>query len=220
MNGDQFGEVNPNHFLPHNQHEADKNLLVKFFLKPRQDKEASQKEGRPIFREVEYIDIKIPGKRDSGACRPATEDDKRRFPNHYRAFKDRTDQSETEGTPLSEWPLISRSMAEELSFFHVKTVEQLATMSDTQASKFMGLAGIRQKAKVWLEQAKTEKPLFDMDQKIKAQEAEIASLKEALNNVLKRVDGVQDDEEDDGKTEAQKKRARSRAIDDAKDKVA
>jgi uncharacterized coiled-coil protein SlyX len=169
--------------------EADKNLLVKFFLKPRKDETQSQAEGRPIFKDVEYVDIKIPGRRDAGACRPASDQDRKRFPDHYRAFKDRTDQEVTSGTPLVEWPQISRSQAEELAFFHVKTVEQLATMSDMQASKFMGLYGIREKAKDWLKIATQQKPLIDMNQKIREQRFEIEELQKTVADLMAKVEG-------------------------------
>ena len=215
MDMTEFAEVNP-HVFTTQRSEADKNLLVKFYMKPRQDKAASLEKGRPIFKDVEYIDIKIPGNRNAGAGRPATDDDKKRFPDHYRAFKDRVTDAGMEGTPLSEWPLVSRSMAEELSFFHVKTVEQLVTMSDAQAAKFMGLGGIRQKAKIWLEASKREKPLWDMDEKIKAQAAQIEELQKALSEVLTRVE---EGRAIDGENEAQQARNRKRAITNAKSKV-
>lgn len=214
---DAIPNIDAHHFTHSGRDEADKTLLVKFFMKPRQDKAASEREGRPIFRDVEYVDIKIPGNRNSGACRPATEMDRARFPDHYKAFKERISQEVNEGTPLAEWPLISRSMAEELSFFHVKTVEQLATMSDAQASKFMGLAGVRQRAKLWLESVEKEKPLWEMDQKMRAQKAEIQELKNSLADLLQRVDG--EGEDDAQLTPTQKKRAKRRAVRAAKEKV-
>lgn len=213
IGADQF---DPNRFTHAGRNEADKTLLVKFFMKPRQDKAESMAQGRPVFRDVEYIDIKIPGNRNAGACRPANDQDRARFPEHYKAFKDRVSQEINEGTPLTEWPLISRSQAEELAFFHVKTVEQLATMSDAQASKFMGLSSVRAKAKTWLENVEKDKPLWEMDQKLRAQNAEIAELKQSLADVLARVEGG---EEDEDLTAAQRKRAKSRAIKAAKEKV-
>lgn len=133
--------------------DADKTLLVRFFIKPREDKQASKKEGRPIFRDTEYIDIKIPGNRTAGSCHPVTELDKKRFPEHYARFKQRVEVDPDEGTPLAEWPGCSRSRAEELSFFHVKTVEQLANMADVQISKFRGGLELKEKAADWLKQA-------------------------------------------------------------------
>jgi hypothetical protein len=159
----QTADFNYQDFTPSQQNEADKQLLVKFFYKSREDKAASVKAGRPIFKEVEHIDIKIPGNRNGGACRPATDADRKRFPEHYRRFKERTeDINEMPGTPLKEWTLLPRSVAEELSFFNVYTVEQLASMADVQVHKFRGLMDYREKAKVWLEAADKEKPLWEM----------------------------------------------------------
>lgn len=80
----------------------------------------------------------------------------------------------------------------------------------------MGLSSIRAKAKTWLENVEKDKPLWEMDQKLRAQNAEIAELKQSLADVLARVEGG---EEDEDLTAAQRKRAKSRAIKAAKEKV-
>ncbi len=78
------------HSFEQNQQSAeDKALLVKFFVKPRQDNAKTIEEGRPIFKDVEYIDIRIPGDRTGGVCRPASFQDKQRFAPNYAAFKQR-----------------------------------------------------------------------------------------------------------------------------------
>jgi hypothetical protein len=208
----QMADFNHNDFTRAGASEADKSLLVKFFIKARPDSEKTLSEGRPVFKDVEYIDIKIPGNRNAGACRPATEDDKKRFPAHYRAFKDRVNDAPMEGTPLTEWSLMSRSMAEELSFCHVKTVEQLATMADAQASRFMGLMPLRERAKLWLENSKKEKPMWEMDQKIRAQREEIEELKTAVTRLLD-AQGVKPDDVINARQVA---RAQKEAIENAK----
>ena len=119
-----IADFNHEDFQSTQQQEQDSTLLVKFYIKAVADKTATAEQGRPIFREREYIDIRIPGSRD-GAARPATFRDQQRFPKHYQAFKQRIDQP-SEGTPLVEWGMISRSQAEELAFKNIKTVEQLA----------------------------------------------------------------------------------------------
>ena len=212
----ETANYNPQDFQPGGRHEADKNLLVKFFVKPRQDKGASKEEGRPIFKDTEYIDIKIPGNRSGGACRPATGGDRQRFPEHYAAFKQRTENDETiVGTPLTEWPLISRSMAEELAFFHVQTVEQLANMADVQVGKFMGLFQIKEKANLWIDSAAKEKPMWEMDQKIKQMRAENDELRDEMRSLIQRLEGVPIDGEEE-MTPAQKKRSKKRAAAKAK----
>ena len=155
-------------------------LLVKFFTKSREDPAATRDAGRPVFKDVEYIDIKIPGNRRSGACRPAGEADKKRFPRHYEAFKQRT-EAPIEGTPLSEWPIVSRSMAEEMAFFHVKTVEQLASMSDTNGQNFMGINTLKAKAKAWLERSKKGADEARLTSELEKRDLKIAALEEKLN---------------------------------------
>lgn len=146
----QTADFNHNDFDNGQQNKLDEQLLVKFFVKQVENKAESLKEGRPIFRDVEYIDIKVPGNRTGGASRPAQFRDKQRFPRHYEAFKSRQEMP-TEGTPLAEWPLMSRSQVEELAFYNVKTVEQLVAMTDTNAGQFMGIRALQAKAKTWLD---------------------------------------------------------------------
>jgi hypothetical protein len=155
------------------QAEEDKKLLVKFFVKPLQDNAASLKEGRPVFVDAELIDIKIPGDRTGGVCRKASPHDKQRFAAHYQAFKSRIEVP-VEGTPLIEWPLITRSLAEELAFHHVKTVEHLSTMSDNNIGKFMGLNTLKAKAVKWLEQAGEEAKVHELQQELLERDERIA----------------------------------------------
>ena len=186
--------------------EADKSLLVKFFVKPREDKTASVREGRPIFRDTEYIDIKIPGNRGSGACRPATEEDKKRFPEHYAKFKQRVTDERDEGTPLSEWAPMSRSTAEELAFFHVKTVEQLANMADVQVAKFKGLFELQAKAKAWLKNAQEDRKFFEVEKEMASLRADNEALRKQLTEMIDILKGQED------QTPQQKKRAKTRAL--------
>lgn len=212
-------EFDVNDFSTDRSREADKALLVKFFLKPREDSAASRREGRPIFKDTEYIDIKIPGDRSNGICRPATEQDRRRFPEHYRKFKQRVEGTdENTGTPLAEWPLISRSMCEELAFFHVRTVEQLANMADTQVAKFMGLYGIRDKAKLWLQKAKDEKPLWDLQAQLQTRDEKIAELESMIGDLVRIAEGVPDEEGGD-LNERQLARKRERVLKAAKERA-
>ncbi len=144
----QTAEFNHEDFS--NTAEADKALMVRFYYKNVHNKLESQSEGRPIYREKMYIEIRIAGQRDIQAARPATHADKQRFPRHLEAFEKRVEPP-TEGMPLIEWPKITRTMAEELSFLNVKTVEQLASMKDSNLQKIMGGYGFRDQAVKWLE---------------------------------------------------------------------
>lgn len=175
------------------QGELDNRLLVKFFLKERPDKAQTQEQGRPIFKEVEYVDIKVAGSRNGGACRPATIHDKQRFSRHYEAFKQRIELPLT-GTPLGEWALMPRTLVDQLAFMHVKTVEQLSEMSDTDASKVMGLIGLKGKAVKWLESSDKTALINELDV-LKAssdeKDAKIESLTNTLSTLEERLNALE-----------------------------
>jgi len=173
----QTAEFNHNDFS--NTREADKALMVKFFPKTVQNKMESAKQGRPIFKDKVYIEIRIAGQRDAQACRPVTHQDKQRFPDHWKAYNDRT-EAPTEGMPLKEWPAISRSQAEELEFLHIKTVEQLASVKDGNIQNFMGGYALREKAQKWLETNDAE----TADAEKEEMRSELADLKEQMAEML------------------------------------
>lgn len=139
--------------------EADKKLIVAFEMHATQNVEKSKAEGRPIFEDVPYIRIIVPGDRDSSIHRPVWDDpmhqmsDTARFPEQWKAFRENRKQA-AEGTPLEQWPPLSRAQVLELKHFHVTTVEQLANLDDSVGRKFMGIQSLKQLAKDWLAKAK------------------------------------------------------------------
>jgi hypothetical protein len=135
---------------------GDETLLVKFYSEPVQDAAKSEAEGRPIFVDKDMIMIRVPGQANPLKNTIATDFDKRRFPEHYRKYKERVSQVPVEGTPLAQWPGISRSQVEEFRFFNIVTVEQLANMSDAHSHKFMGINALKAKAKAYLEASSTQ----------------------------------------------------------------
>lgn len=190
-------------FDPQNQNKADQTLLVKFYYDSLPDKRATSEQGRPMFKEVEIIDIRIPGQRD-GVVRPATERDKARFPQHYTAFKNRT-EAPVEGTPLAEWPLVSRSFADQLSFLNVKTVEQLAEMADNTHHQIPGIQNYKQKAKDWLEYTKDDAIVSKLRDEVTERDEKIEELTGTLETLLARVDQLESDYPAPNKKRARKK---------------
>jgi len=163
--------------------EQDEKLLVKFYYKTVKDQTASAEQGRAVFKEREYVDIRIPGSRGTGAARPATLRDKDRFAKHYQAFKQRVELP-VEGTPLGEWPVVNRAMAEELSFSGIKTVEQLAGMADVVASQFMGGQSFKHKAQEWLDRAQADVSIQQMESELAKRDAQIQALSDKLEALL------------------------------------
>lgn len=181
----QNAEFDHRDFEQSAQKEMDKSLLVKFYMKTVPDQAATEEAGRPMFKDVEYIDIRVVGKKNGGVARPARPHDFERFPQHYAMFKNRI-EAPVEGTPLSEWPVIARSTVETLAFMNVKTVEQLAELSDTYCSQIMGGHGFKDKAKKFLAYAdevkvETDKiALKEENEQLRADMAEMKAQIEAL----------------------------------------
>lgn len=180
-----LANVNADDFTTARESEMDAQLLVRFFYKEKEDKAKTQAEGRPIFKDTEYIEIRVRGNRDPQACRPATHADKNRFPRHYEAFKKRVELPE-EGTPLAEWPQISRSQIEELSFMSLKTVEQLAKAADTHIGKIRGGYTLKQRAVDWLSSSNTT-ALIANNEALKTQ---VKSLEEKVDRLMHALDSA------------------------------
>jgi hypothetical protein len=145
-------------------------LAVNFYIKPVKDNFSSEKEGKPIFVDTVYVKIMTPGNNLNIIDTPAETRHQVRFPRQWAAFQNQQIQPVT-GMPLSEWPAIERSRAEELKYMKFFTVEQIAGCSDLQAQS-LGMDGhsLRERAKAFLATAKdTALP--------QAQAAEIERLK-------------------------------------------
>lgn len=129
-------------------------LFVQFFTKPVEMKARSEKEGRPIFEDRDFIRIQIPGDDTTMVERQIKDEDKARFPSAWAAYQTGRDVP-LDGTPVDQWPAISRSQAEELKRLNCRTLEQLCALSDQQAKKCgMGVFELRAKAKAFLEVSK------------------------------------------------------------------
>jgi hypothetical protein len=176
--------------MSNGRYQNDDNLLVRFFMHPKLNQTRSAEEGRPIYEELPYIQIMVPGNKDSIIQRPASDMDKTRFAEHYRKFEARIDQDTVEGTLLEEWPGITRSQAEELKYFNIRTVEQLAGVSDSNAQNIMGIQFLKQKATAYLEASKEEataEALAEMTARLEALEARNQELEAELETVEEEV---------------------------------
>jgi hypothetical protein len=135
----------------------DSKTYVKFYIRPVHDEEKSAEEGRPIYHDCEYIEIRTPGNETNIVRRPVSEIEKRRFAAQYRAFKAGETEQNT-GTPLSEVPWITRSQVEELSYLRISTIEILAEVNDDVCTRIPGLFKLKQRAQLYVTQAKENAP--------------------------------------------------------------
>jgi hypothetical protein len=143
----------------------DHKLYPHFFMKTVQDVLETEAQKRPIFKEVEYLRVMVPGDRGLQVFSEVDELAKQRFPRAYAAFKAGT-ADQTTGTPLEALPGITPSRAEEYRHIGIKTIEMLANASDSNA--FMGFQSDKQKAIQYLAISEG-KSIEALDQKLSAE---------------------------------------------------
>lgn len=168
----------------HVAHGDDKGLFVRFYTEAVEDTEASIKEGRPIFKDVDFISIIPVGDKTTEVVRPVNLDtngrippDNVRFAARYAAFKSQTKETKI-GTPITEWAPVTKSVALELKGVNIHTVEDLAEVPDNRLT--MGMRDLREKAKAWLASAKSGGDISQLVAKNKQLEDDIASLKSQI----------------------------------------
>jgi hypothetical protein len=160
--------LRPDQFI---KEKGDEQLTPTFFSHPVKDEEASKKAGRPIYKDVDHVKIRIAGNKYTVGVFPAvatwmtkkqmTEYGEEevivtyadRFNKQYLEYK-AGDQQSFGGTPLAEAPFLSEGKRRELKAIHVNTVEALAAI-DGQPLKMLGPGGreLKNQAIAYIENA-------------------------------------------------------------------
>lgn len=166
--------------LPSDEGNADSRLQVRFYKRAVQQEQETLEAGRPIYKEFDFVHICVAGDSLTEIDTYVTNEHKRRFPIQWAAYMNRVgaDDAQVVGTPVGEWPLVSKSQAEELRAMKFHTVESIANASDQQLQRMGMAAGMspfafRDKAKAYLNLATNA---AETDKR----EAEINALKEEL----------------------------------------
>lgn len=130
------------------------NTFINFFMEAVEIKAESEKAGRPVYKEIPHIRIQVPGDRNNITISKVTDYHKNRYPRAWAIFEAGQKEEAVSGTPLSNWPQITRSQAKEAEYYGVQTVEQLAEISDLNCQKLgMGFMTLRDKAKAYIQVA-------------------------------------------------------------------
>lgn len=166
------------------RHAMDKRLYTNFYVRPVMNNFKSAEAGRPIFDEVDYVRIIIPGDKNNVVDTKVTEEHKARFEKQFERFKKNQEQA-VSGTPLEVWPQMTVGQVAELKAMNIHTVEQLAEVPDNLAQKIMDSHALRAKAKLFLEAAAGEAVTTKMSAELEKRDVELAALKEQLAQVLK-----------------------------------
>jgi len=159
----------------------DNTVFAEFFKDAIIDTNKSAEQGRPIYRNVDMLRIMFPGDNTKEVVRivrmepsgnqPADPD---RFPRQWAAFQTQQEQVQ-DGTPIEQWPPISKAQAMELKAMKIHTVEQLAAVNDVNL-KWMGARQLRDNAKAWLSEAESGAETIRMSKQIEELKLQIEAL--------------------------------------------
>ena len=169
---------------------ADARLAVQFYKKSVKQDIASDEAGRPIFKEFDFVRIMIPGDNLTEIDTYAQESHKQRFPRQWAHYQNQiANHEDIIGTPLDQWPQVTRSQADELRGLKFHTVESIADCSDQQLQRIGMVAGMsphnfRLKAKAFLNLANDSAEVAQREAEMQALKQENAKIKEETDAKL------------------------------------
>ena len=181
--------------LPSDEQGADSRLQVRFYKRPVQQDQETQEAGRPIFKEFDFVHICVAGDTLTEIDTYVLNSHKQRFPQQWANYQNRVGANDDQviGTPVAEWPLVSKSQAEELRAMKFHTVESIAGASDQQLQRMGMAAGMspyafRDKAKAFLNLATTAAETDKRESEINALKQELAKKDEETAKIKAETD--------------------------------
>jgi len=114
---------------------------------------------------------------------PVRESEILRWPKHYEAWK-KGQEVPIEGTPLDQWAVIPREKALELQAANIRTVEELADVTDIRIPRRSDWRTLRQHAQNWLLQAEKNKGLTKLQSQIDKQNEKIEKQSDQIDALL------------------------------------
>jgi len=163
------------------------NLQVRFWMDAYENPIKTREAGRKVYDTVPWCEIRVPGEVDTviGPVAKMHPDPRNRFPMAWAQFqKDNTTEGLV-GTPLKMVPWLERGDVETLLYSGVKTLEQLAGLSDGTLSNISGALGLRTKARDFIKAAQDAAPMEHLSEELAKRDLEIDGLKAQIAEILK-----------------------------------
>ena len=179
-------------------------FYVEFELRPEEDREETISQGMPVFKDVEFAMITMPG---GGLVvdKPINEallhewkngDNRRKPPSPfafraYEAWKEGR-EAPVNGTDLKNWPGVTPAQLKTCQNATVRTIEDLAAANaDTIRKLGMGGVAMMEKAKAYLaaaNQNKTSEEVSALMVKLEALSDTVKRKDEQISDLLERLD--------------------------------
>lgn len=177
-------DINTGRIIQHPDYGSDANLLVKFTTESKFSKvETFKAGGVPKYVDMDFITIIVPGNRDLTVHAPVTDFYQWRFKREWEAFK-RGQEAVMTGTPLELWAALKPSEIDELKHQGIRTVEQLANLSDSVNGVLRNFYAMKAKAQRFLDEAKDTAANGALRAQLDEQSAELAAMRAQLEAVL------------------------------------
>jgi hypothetical protein len=149
-------------------------------------------EKRPIFEEKIFLKKLVPGDNTLTIDRPMREQDMEDFPVEWARYEQKKEAA-VPGTPIEVWNVISETQKAEFKALNIFTIDQFAQLSDIAGNRIMGFNDLRDKARAFIAAAE-DSQMFDKiraetDEKLKAQDVEMAELRAMISELTAKKAG-------------------------------
>lgn len=157
---------------------ASEKVNVEFYMDSVHSAFESEKQGHPVYVEMPFIRIVIPGSQSTIIETKVDPTHKQRFPEQWRRFQAGQSTEGVTGWRLEQWPQVNTAQVKTMKHMNVHTVEALAGLSDTAAQSMgMGVMELRTRAKAALQAAAGNAQVEAQASANQRMEDEIASLR-------------------------------------------
>lgn len=160
---------------------------IRFWNDAYKNEAKSKEAGVPVFDTVPWCEIRVVGEPDTIAgpvhrmqqymSEPA-------FLAGFEEFKRNNASEGIIGTPLSKVAWLERGEVETLAYAGIRTLENLAAVSDGAITRIPGGLAMRKRAADMLAAAKSEAPLQQMSDELAKRDDEIRNLKAQITEIL------------------------------------
>jgi len=180
---------NMENFNPNNPYAGDEKNPVQFYMGSRLDDAKTEAEGRPIYKDEEFI--RIFNSKDNIIERPIRPTDLQRWPRQYQAWKLTGESTPgAAGTRLEHWPQMTRAQVDELKYFKIFTVEQLADIPDSVCGQIPSVVKLKGLAKTYVAVAQGSLNVQQFQSELEKRDNAIEELKAEVARLTKMVQGV------------------------------
>ena len=159
-------------------------IIPRFHLAEIEDLEATAREGRPIYRTEERVELIMPGIANlTKPVQRVTDEHRQRWPDQYERFR-KGQEMAVNGTPIEQWNILKRAQVLELKALDIYTIEDCAGLSDVACQRITRVGyALRDRARAYLDDAERMKQVTELQAIKDASEQRISELSAKVDNL-------------------------------------